>query len=169
MLLAGEPLISRTCRRVRAQVAGILICANRNASEYLKYGQVVTDGFTEFRGPLAGIAAALAACPTPWLMTVPVDGPALPDDLLYRMSARIGESDGALAVAYDGTRRQPLFALYRRSLAASAQVALHDNAPVWRWQDECGAVDVDFSDEAERFVNLNSPEEFRRWELLHHG
>jgi len=64
-------------------------------------------------------------------------------------------------------RGEPLFALYRRELAAEAAAALTRDEPVWRWQQQIGAVEVDFSDAPEGFVNLNTPEDFRRWEANH--
>ena len=66
-----------------------------------------------------------------------------------------------------GTRRQPLFALYRKDVALSAASALANDLPVWRWQDELHAVDVDFSSAAANFINLNAAADFQRWEATH--
>jgi len=169
MLLSGRPLIAWVCDRLSAQTGTVLVCANRNASQYSAYGKVITDLSAGFRGPLAGIAAALEACPTAWLLTVPVDSPAIPGDLVDRLAESSGQRNAALAVAHDGRRRQPLFALYRRSMAASARQALGDDMPVWRWQGDCGVVEVDFSDQPGAFANLNCAEEFRDWETHRHG
>src|SRR6516225_5087721 len=75
--LASKPLIAHVCVALREQAGVILVCANRNHSEYSRYGEVVADAMPGFKGPLAGIAAALAQCKTAWLLTVPVDGPDL--------------------------------------------------------------------------------------------
>ena len=167
--LAGEALVARVSRALRAQAGTVLICANRNHDDYAAFGRVISDATTGHRGPLAGIAAALEACTTPWLLTVPVDCPQPPADLARRLHAGAVAAGAQLAVASDDACVQPLFALYRRSLAGSAGTALAADLAVWRWQRECGAATVEFAGRAEEFVNLNTPAEFRQWEERHHG
>jgi len=162
--LAGEPLISHVSERLRVQAGALLICANRNADRYAQYGTVVTDATPGFHGPLAGIAAALAACRSRWLLTAPVDSPQPPPDLSRRLHAAAVSGPFVAAVAHTGTRREPLFALYAGSLSGSAAEALRRDVPVWRWQDELGIVEVDFSAQAADFLNLNTADEFSRWE-----
>ena len=163
--LGGQPLVARVCRRLRGQADRLLVCANRNLDAYAQYAPVVTDPEDGFRGPLAGIAAALAACTTPWLLTVPVDAPDLPLDLAQRL-ADASES-GAPRAAMSQGRREPLFALYPRGLADSARDALAGDAAVWRWQDACGTIAVDLSNQASALANLNSADDFRQWETKH--
>jgi len=167
--LAGENLIARASNAMRAQAGTLLICANRHEQVYAAFGAVVGDALPGYRGPLAGIAAALATCTTPWLLTVPVDCPGPPVELGSRLLASAITSGTSLAVAHDGERAQPLFALYRRELAESCSDALVRDLPVWRWQRDAGAAIADFSDCAASFVNLNTPEEFRAWEQRRHG
>jgi molybdopterin-guanine dinucleotide biosynthesis protein A len=163
--LFGRPVVSYVVDALRRHCQTIVICANRHRDEYSKLADVLTDDAPGFRGPLAGISTALAHCETRWLLTVPVDTPRPPDDLIARLLTRIGTAPAA--VADDGTRRQPLFALYANTLAASARNALEHNLAVWRWQDEIGATTVDFSDVAAAFNNLNTLDDFRRWEHAH--
>ena len=167
--LAGENLIARASNAMRAQAGTLLICANRHEQVYAAFGAVVGDALPGYRGPLAGIAAALATCTTPWLLTVPVDCPGPPVELGSRLLASAITAGTSLAVAHDGDRAQPLFALYRRELAESCSDALVRDLPVWRWQRDAGAAIADFSDCAASFVNLNTPEEFRAWEQRRHG
>lgn len=167
--LAGEPLIARVSRSMRAQAGTLLICANRHHESYAPFGSVVADAIAGYPGPLAGIAGALAVCTTPWLLTVPVDCPDPPADLASRLHAAAIAAGTSLAVAHDGERSQPLLAIYRPALAESCSEALVRNLPVWRWQRDSGATVVDFSDSAARFVNLNTLEEFRAWERRQHG
>jgi molybdopterin-guanine dinucleotide biosynthesis protein A len=164
MALAGEPLISHVGERLRGQAGALLICANRNANRYAQYGTVVSDGISGFHGPLAGIAAALAACRSRWLLTAPVDSPRPPSDLSRRLHDAAVSGRAAAAVAHTGTRREPLFAMYAANLSESAAEALQRDLPVWRWQDELGIVEVDFSAEAADFLNLNTADDFSRWE-----
>lgn len=167
LLLAGQSLVARVVEGLRAQADRVLICANRSHGEYAQYGDVIADAESGFKGPLAAIAVALARCETPWLLTVPVDEPELPRDLAARLFDVAIQANAAAAVAQDGTRRQPLFALYRHDLAQSAAQALERGLGPWRWQDEIGAIEVDFSDQPQSFVNLNTLEDFREWERRH--
>jgi len=169
MPLAGESLIARVSGAMRAQAGALLICANRHEEAYAAFGAVVADALGGYAGPLAGIAAALAVCTTPWLLTVPVDCPEPPAELGPRLLEAAIATGVSLAVAHDGERGQPLFAIYRRELAESCSDALVRDMPVWRWQRDAGAASVDFSDRAAHFANLNTPEEFRAWERRQHG
>lgn len=162
--LASRPLIAHVCDALRDQVGIIFICANRNHDEYASYGEVIADMTPGFKGPLAGIAAALPRCAVPWLLTSPVDGPDLPLDLAKRLSDAAATTNASAAVAHDGARRQPLFALYRADLAPSAARALQRGLGPSGWQDEINAIEVDFSDQPQAFANLNTLEDFRDWE-----
>jgi molybdenum cofactor guanylyltransferase len=163
--LAGRPLIAHVAAALRGQVGSIVICANRNADRYSEFAPVIADGEDGFRGPLAGIAAALRVCESEWLLTVPVDCPRPPRDLAVRLhDAALAERRDVVAV-FDGTRVQPLFALYRRTLAANAEVALKNDMPVIRWQQALHRALADFSTRAQEFGNLNTADQFRQWEL----
>jgi molybdenum cofactor guanylyltransferase len=162
--LAGQALISHVLAALDGQVGKILVCANRNLAQYATFATACSDRKPGFHGPLAGIDAALAVCTTPWLLTVPVDCPQPPADLARRLCVAAYTADTRAAVAHDGTRRQPLFAIFRGELAESAGLALARDWSVWRWQDECGAVEVDFSDVPLAFLNLNTEQDFSRWE-----
>ena len=146
---------------------GLLIIANRHQDQYAHYAATLADLTTGFRGPLAGVAAALAACTTPWLLTVPVDCPTPPPDLAARLLDAALAHDGDAFVAHDGERRQPLFALYRRELAAAAAAGAEAGQGVWQWQDAIAARELDFSDRRAQFRNLNTPEDFAAYAAEH--
>lgn len=165
--LEGRPLIDWVLRvaSLRQTDAGapapVLIVANRHLDAYRFYGETISDALPGHRGPLAGIAAALAACRTPWLLTVPVDCPLPPPDLAARLLAQPASGAAGTAwVAHDGERRQPLFALYARGLAESAAAAAAGEAGVHAWQDAAGAIEVDFADRRVHFENLNTMPDF---------
>jgi molybdopterin-guanine dinucleotide biosynthesis protein A len=162
-LLAGKPLIAHVKRSLKGQVRDVLVCINRNANQYATFATICTDRVAGFHGPLAGIDAALAACTTDWLVTVPVDCPCPPSDLVSRLHDAANKAGARVAVAHDGARRQPLFAIYRRE-SVDATSALSNDLAVWRWQDISDAIEVDFSDAPQAFLNLNVAEDFRNWE-----
>jgi molybdopterin-guanine dinucleotide biosynthesis protein A len=157
--LAGKPIIEWVIAACPRGVE-LVIAANRNLDTYARYGRVATDAEAGFRGPLAGVASALAAATTPRVLTLPVDSPEPPSDLAQRLAAALDASDASAAVAHDGERRQPLFALYRAELAAAAAAGAKAGQGVREWQESIGAVEVDFADERRQFHNLNTPEEF---------
>jgi molybdopterin-guanine dinucleotide biosynthesis protein A len=153
----GSTLIEHAVRRLTGRVDAMLISANRNLERYAALGvPVVADARRDFCGPLAGIAALLAACPCPLLFTAPVDSPEFPLDVVARLYAALEPRAAAAAVVHDAERRQPLFAMYRRELARSAAdaVAAGDGA-VWAWQDSIAAATVDVADLTGSFANLN--------------
>ncbi|MEO8461206.1 MAG: molybdenum cofactor guanylyltransferase MobA [Dokdonella sp.] len=162
----GRPLISWVVDRLREHASAhvaqlpILIVANRNIDRYMTFAPTISDSRSGFAGPLAGIAAALAVCTTPWLLTVPVDCPCPPSDLPSRLLDNAASRAAVSLVAHDGKRRQPLFALYRSELATSAAAAVAGGQGVWQWQESLEAIEVDFSDESAQFVNLNTPDDF---------
>ncbi|HTI97166.1 MAG TPA: molybdenum cofactor guanylyltransferase MobA [Rudaea sp.] len=167
--LAGRPLIAHVTAALRGQAGSIVICANRNADRYAEFAPVIADGEDGFRGPLAGIAAVLRVCKSEWLLTVPVDCPQPPRDLAVRLHDAALAEHRDVAAVFDGTRVQPLFALYRRTLAANAEQALKNDMPVIRWQQNLHRTLADFSTRPQEFGNLNTPEEFRQWEQGGHG
>jgi molybdopterin-guanine dinucleotide biosynthesis protein A len=138
----------------------LLIIANRRLDDYAKYARVRTDAQSGFRGPVAGIASALDAASAPLVLTLPVDCPSPPANLVSRLLAALSDTRAKSAVAHDGKRRQPLFALYSQELAGSAAAAANAGQGAWEWQDAIGAVEVDFTDRRQQFHNLNTPEDF---------
>jgi len=165
--LAGSPLVAHVVEALRGQANTLLICANRNAEEYARFGRVVADAVPGFRGPLAGIAAALARCETPWLLTVPVDAPRLPRDLALQLFSAATASSADAAIVIENVRPQPMFALYRNRLAEAAATALALDLPVWRWQQQVRAAEVFFDADDNAFVNLNTDEDVAAWERAH--
>ena len=178
-LLLGRPLVAWSLDAASAMApAAVLVIANRHLDDYAKYAPTIRDAVrthpdctqamaecvdarqARYSGPLAGVATALAACATPWLLTLPVDCPDPPRELATRLSAFAAEASCDAVVAHDGERRQPLFALYRRELAVSAAAAAARGQGPYGWQDAIGARELDFADRRAQFRNLNTPEDF---------
>lgn len=152
----GKPLVAHVIERLAPQVDTLLISANRNLEDYLDFGYpVVTDVSAERLGPLAGIAAGLAACKTPWLLACPCDCPHLPADLVTQLMAGRGAAPLAMAVTPEGM--QPTFMLCRRELLPLLEAYLAaGERKVAAWCRNQQAVQVMFAD-AGAFRNLNTP------------
>ena len=165
--LAGEPLIAHGVRRLKPQVAELLISANRHLETYQQFGcRVICDGDDDrFRGPLAGMLAALRATTTPYVLTAPCDSPLLPLDYASRMLAALVEARAVASVACGEGCWQPVFAL--------VSVGLRDDLAAWLaagqggvgcWLRRHRPVPVEFPDRPEWFCNVNTPEELARLE-----
>ncbi len=164
--LQNKALIEHVIHRIQPQVGHIMISANRNRTSYEKFGfpvfpdQVVNE---DWAGPLAGILTALQHCPTPWLQVVPADSPFIATDLVARLGNNMGEQ--RLAVPDDGHYLQSTFSLLHRDLAATLQQFLQageHKAQLWIKQQP--HVVVDFSNQVESFININTPEELEKAE-----
>ena len=156
-LLNGQPLIAHVLSRLQGRTGQVLINANRSLEAYGRLGpRIVSDLEGDFQGPLMGILSGLAAASTPWVLVVPCDTPALPEDLVPRMMAGIGNHD--IAVAHDGERAHPVVALIRRALVDDLRDTLAaGERKIDRWYARHAWCHVDFSDRPSAFSNLNSP------------
>ena len=161
--LAGQPMVRWVMDRLSPQVDRLIISANRHADAYASFGApVVADTQPGFAGPLAGIAAALSATTTPWILTTPCDCPQLPDDLLQRLSRALQAQGGRLAIAHDGERPQPVFALLHQSLMPDLEAFISaGERKAWIWCQRHHAAVADFSHCARAFTNINTPQEHR--------
>jgi molybdenum cofactor guanylyltransferase len=158
------PLIQHLINRIQPQVADIIISANRNLKNYAELGfSVYKDDIRDFAGPLAGILKALQQNKNDWLLTVPADSPFIPDDLAQRLSQNI--EDNKVIIAYDGKRLQPTFSLIHKSMESSLNKFLQQGERKTRvWMQQQPHAIVDFSDQADAFININTEEELKNAE-----
>lgn len=167
--LQGRPLVAHVAARLAPQVSRLVISANRHADTYAAYGTVVGDdpALGGWQGPLAGVAAGMAACTPdePWLVTVPCDTPFIPSDLVARLLAGAQARDAPVAFATAAGQRYPACMLARASLAASLHHCLASGErKVGFWQRQVGGVAVAFDDAPEGFLNINTAEELAQAE-----
>ena len=157
-------LVQRLINRIQPQVANIIISANRNIETYTEYGfPVYEDSISDFAGPLAGILTALQHCKSEWLLCVPADSPFVPNDLVQRLSENIEETK--ISIPHDGKYLHPTFALLHKSLTSSLESFLKKGerkARVWMQQQEHKI--VDFSDQANTFININTEDDLKKAE-----
>lgn len=168
--LRGRPLIEHVIAMLRPQVGRLVISANRNRETYAAYGiLVIADAIGDYHGPLAGILSALRAADTPLVLSAPCDTPAPPSDLAERLIAALVREQTQIAVATCGAHMQPVFALVHRSLADRLQEYLAGGGrEAGEWMRRQNAALADFSDKAEAFVNINTPQELQAAEESKH-
>ena len=164
--IGGRPMIAWVVDTLRSQVADVLINANRNHDSYRGFGcDVVDDGDSEFRGPLAGMVSGMRAARTPYIAVVPCDSPLLHGSLVQRLHDAARASGAPIAAAHDGGRLQPVFALLSCELLDDLAGYLDDGErKIDRWYARHGYESVDFSDVAESFANINAPDDKRALE-----
>ncbi len=164
VMYRGRPLIEPVLARLRPQVGTVLLSANRNLERYREYGlPIVADRLDGFQGPLAGFAAALEVATTPWLVTVPCDGPDLAEVLVQRLWQGAQAASAEIAVAHDGARMHSVYALMRRDVLPGLRAFLaRGERKIGLWFEEYRTERVDFSDMPERFFNLNTPQDIPR-------
>lgn len=135
----GQPLVQHVLAALKPQTTTQLISANRNFDVYACFGApVVRDG--DGSGPLAGLAALLAATETDWLLCVPCDAPLLPADLVVQLLDRVTSAHALASFLHDGARAHPTFCLVHRSLTASAHEAAAQSLGLGAWLNARGAV-----------------------------
>ena len=122
----GKPLIEHVLAQLQPQLSSIMININRNHSRYSHYNLPLyrdSERWTDFQGPLAGMASAFPQCKSDYLLFTPCDAPALPSDLLDRLVASLIAAQPAskLAVVESPRGLQPLCCLVHRSLEGSLQ------------------------------------------------
>jgi molybdenum cofactor guanylyltransferase len=161
VVLNGIPMLEHILATLRPQVGDVLINANRNIERYADYGyKVVPDMLGDYFGPLAGMASAMQAAGTEYILTVPCDSPLLPSDLAVRLAAALTRDRADIGVAHDGERMQPVFSLLRCNLLASMLAYLNSGErKIDLWYAKHKLAIADFTDSPETFLNVNTPED----------
>ncbi|NKF23449.1 molybdenum cofactor guanylyltransferase MobA [Solimonas marina] len=156
--LRGRPLVQHVLDALRPQVAQCWISANRHLDRYAAFAETVADSWPDYRGPLAGIAAAADRCRQDWLLAAPCDTPGLPADVVAQLQFAL--RDGATTAAYAVIDDNPLypFCLLHRSRFADLRLALERGQyAVGRWLAAADARAVAISGWHGPLLNLNTP------------
>ncbi|SPB18377.1 molybdopterin-guanine dinucleotide biosynthesis protein MobA [Caballeronia novacaledonica] len=161
----GEPLALHVMRRIAPQAGALLISANRSIKDYARLGaafdaRVIPDARADFPGPLAGIAAALHAATTEYVLAAPCDAPFVDEHigavLMQALDAQGGDVAYAATIDASGeVMAHPVFALLRTSLADDLDAWLDQGErKVRAWYARHKAAEVRFHDER-AFYNIN--------------
>ncbi|MGF1877725.1 molybdenum cofactor guanylyltransferase MobA [Photobacterium frigidiphilum] len=161
--LTGKAMIEHVIGTLSPQTSSITINANRNQERYSQYGSVFGDNIQDYPGPLGGIHAAIHHLDDQWIGFVPCDCPQLPHDLVERMANACSE-DTDIAVAHDGEHIQPVVTLLHRRILPKLEAFLaNGDRKIILLYRQCNMITVDFSDQPNAFVNLNTPEELQQF------
>ncbi len=166
--LKQHEMISWVIDVLKPNVGEVIINANRNLADYEKFGvRVVRDSLEGYQGPLAGFEAGMSAATTEWIYTCPCDSPMQSPSLLPHIFESVNASpETDIGVAFDGKRTHPVFSLVRTRLLPSLQSYLSaGDRKIDRWFDQHKLQQVDCSEFAQSFVNINTSEELEQAEL----
>lgn len=165
----GRPLAEHALGMLAPHVGPLILSINRNRPDYEPVAarwaaRLSEDHFREpdggQAGPLAGIAAALQLCETPWLAAIPCDAPRLPADLVDRLALAVCAGAPA-AYARSPGRSHPTCCMLPAGLRDAASAALErGHRKLWTWLQEHGGQAVDFAG-GEAFTNLNTPQDWK--------
>jgi molybdopterin-guanine dinucleotide biosynthesis protein A len=153
----GQPMVATVSATLQQLARTIVISANRNIDRYSVYAPVIEDDPPAGQGPLAGIAACLAQCPTPYAIVCPGDSPGVSAEVFERLIAAIRRDAIDAACAHDGERRQ--------NLHLALRCDIHDNLvqhlaagkrSVHGWLATIRTSDVDCRDLAGSLFDIDS-------------
>ena len=162
LVIDGRTIFERQCEVLAPRVAEIIVSAPRPIAGFRTVADSIPDA-----GPLAGIAAGLAATKTPWLLVVAGDMPNLTGALLDLVLAKLAPTSDAGGVRVGGLPEPLLCALHtscapevqRRLDAGRLKVAtLLTEGPLrvaWVEEAELRAIDPSLRS----LRNINAPED----------
>ncbi len=121
--VGGVPFVALVHAALTAHAGEVLVATGAEPRAYPVAARVVLDPAVD-GGPLAGLAAGLAACSTPWLLSAAVDLPFLTPAALRSLLAVPTDGTDVVVAVDAGRRRQPTCALWRTRTVGPA-VAEH--------------------------------------------
>jgi len=155
--LNGQPMIQYVLDSLSRHVSEITISTNNKAGYHHLGYPLVDDLLTNNIGPLAGIHAGLSNSATQRLLITPCDCPFLDTQLSKRLIDAMNEQGSPIAVAYDGVRLQAAFAVIDVCMTNNLTHYLNRGGRrLITWYKEEGAIEVDYSDVKDSFININT-------------
>lgn len=158
----GEPMVARILAAMQPLVAEVMISANRSLAAYRAFAPRVERDLPDFpaQGPLSGLLSAMTLARSLGyvaLLVCPCDTPALTTDVLRRLLQAAGPFPGRPTVTTVAGRLHPLHGVFPVSLMpALAECLARDERRVRVFLDAANVQTVDFSDQAEAFLNCNT-------------
>lgn len=178
LLSIGEKsILQHTIDRASCQVNSLLLNCNGDEARFnVTSMPIVKDFFEGWRGPLAGIHAALGWMTThqpdsQWLVSFAADTPFFPENLVDELLLQVEGNHYEVIVASRNNEMQPLFALWNRSILSKLEEHLqNDGSPKMQaWIKLQKHITVEFGNSSigplkdyyiDPFFNINTQSEY---------
>lgn len=168
--ISGVPLINLVLKKFESQVTQVAI-NTRNKDDYFSYNYpIIEDSINEIggSGPLAGISSAIKwaknnSKSSTHVVTVPVDTPLLPSDLVNRMVLELDINKPDIIFASSNNNIYPVIGLWPVSIDQQLDDALKNGVrkiDIFTESFDVSIVDWKY-DELNPFFNINNPEDIR--------
>lgn len=169
IIFDGKALVSYALEAMEPVVDELLINANRNLPEYEKFSYpVITDQTDSYDGPLAGIYSAMLSANHSILLVMPCDSPMIKSEHLSTLVSELAANNADITVAFDGARLHPVFLAIKTDLKDSLQAYLESGQrKIDRWLEQHKLIKVDFSEQPNIFININTLPELSDLESGH--
>ena len=155
----NKALVKHVIDAVEPLANEIIISANRNIKSYEAYGyRVVPDTDNHYRGPLAGLAAALPYCCNEKIFIMPCDMPLLSIDVFQQLSHGLKEQP--LCIAEADNKLQPVFLMDKKLLASIEHLLKNDQLRLMQWAKAQQPTIIRFP-ASNYFSNFNSMDDFQ--------
>ncbi|MHC4335968.1 MAG: molybdenum cofactor guanylyltransferase, partial [Planctomycetota bacterium] len=157
----GRPMIRYICDKLTPHFDHVIVSAD-DASKYAFLGVPVVPDRIAGRGPLMGIASALAASGSDVNFVLACDVPQFDMGLVRRMLRRCRDHD-AVVPRTGGSQYEPLFAVYTKSALKAIEQALSSGKT--RVMDGLSGCDVEYIELGpdEQLKNINTMDEYRQF------
>ena len=163
-ILGKQSLIEHIINRLQPQAHDISINANRNQTEYAKFGfPVFSDELPDFQGPLSGMLTALEKTKSDFILFTPCDTPFFPTNLLDRLQSAVKNDCTLIAYACDEEREHPVFCLMSVQLKEKLRHYLASGERrILQFMNENGGISVKFTKEEGNFENFNTLDDLKK-------
>jgi len=157
----NRPMVSYAVDAMAQVASTLFINANRNLADYNQFGyKVISDKTDSFDGPLAGVLSAMEQSDTDILCVMPCDSPLIKANHLTQLIKALVDNNADIAVAFDGERLHPVFLALKTSLQESlSQYLGQGDRKIDLWLSQHQLVKVDFSENPNIFLNINTLDE----------
>ncbi len=158
LAINGRPMIAQIVRQLEGSFDEVIIGANDPAKYAFLQHPVIPDVETN-RGPLMGIYSCLLASRSEVNFVTACDIPEMNLRLIHNMINLTRDADVVMPVKQGG-RHEPLYAVYRKSVAGAAERVLNNNGRrIIEILDHLRVRLIEFND-AGWYQNLNLKDEY---------
>ena len=160
MPIHGQPLLSSVLDQLRPNFGTVMVSGEQE--KYAFSGCRVVEDIEPDRGPLMGLLSTLKESTHELNFVTTCDVPDIHLPVVRKMLRAIGNHDAVVPV-FEGARKQPLFAVYQKSVAEKIEALMAEGKQ--SMHALLDRLDVHYLDlDADWYHNLNTPDDVDRYE-----